>query len=770
MTVWGRGLAMASAITLSATLLPTAAWALPAADAPPLTQPAGVGNLRVTTPGHVRTFIGMARSTTGSWITTSPRGMPEQATTIVVPGTGTPVWGDWDGDGIATPGRYQGGVWTEATQRVGTATLTVGKNYGGVRGDLPITGDWDGDGRTDRGVYRAGVFHWSLTHGGIAVFPFGQDGDQPIVGDWNGDGHTDVGVVRGSLWLLRLAVASPLPPGLTSDATNTTNGLVRALSFNYGTSTDTPVVGDWDGDGVFTPGLVRDARSWYLVRTWATLATPDITTRTIPPGFVPLPVPSPTDYMRGRCPTASPTLVRQQAPLAALVVPPAALIAPVISSTGPNANGWALLRDSLRDEARYLVRSDLTTRLQVHRNRSYIDVLSTDRRTQEYAVRRLGNAAYAVSLARSTGAFTTPNDPLDATPEAPLVDPAVADAYVDWLVRSVACQHVTTSPGGWGRNSQSALWTYVTATAAWYAWARTPAQVRGYIAAMVADEADTVAARPLAYWRDRSGAFTGSPGNTRAEDVSWDAMIVALAASMMPSHPHATVWRTALVQHSVASFASPADLQSLTAVNGIVPARFLQGTNANDDGTVVNHGTLNPDYMAAVAQNWISGFTLRAALQPVPIATLYNGARVYKALRAVSFPTATWPNATAPGGTIYQSNGSIYFPGTVSWGRERRGIWTSTDALARLTHVDADPTIALNAGNYLWLHARDQRLLQARFLDGHSYTEASLEDIYPGGREEYNAQQLAAGYWARAVNDSIPLRRDVRAYSQAPPL
>src|SRR5215204_4674311 len=69
-------------------------------------------------------------------------------------------------------------------------------------------------------------------------FVFGTSTDRPVMGDWNGDGIDTPGVVRGNSWYL----------------SNTYNGTVDR-SFTYGIAGDVPVVGDWNGDGIDTPGV-----------------------------------------------------------------------------------------------------------------------------------------------------------------------------------------------------------------------------------------------------------------------------------------------------------------------------------------------------------------------------------------------------------------------------------------------------------------------------------------------------------------------------------
>ena len=84
------------------------------------------------------------------------------------------------------------------------------------------------------------------------TFDFGQAGDIPIMGDWNGDGTWTVGVVRGNRWFLRDENTAGPPQ----------------YDFTFGNPGDIPVVGDWNGNGVFGIGM-REAnlRRWHLRET-----------------------------------------------------------------------------------------------------------------------------------------------------------------------------------------------------------------------------------------------------------------------------------------------------------------------------------------------------------------------------------------------------------------------------------------------------------------------------------------------------------------------
>ncbi len=109
------------------------------------------------------------------------------------------------------------------------------------------------------GVWTLG---YSLEDGSAAdtvTFTFGQAGDIPIMGDWNGDGTHTVGVVRGTRWLLR---------------DENTSG-PATVSFDFGSPGDTPVVGDWDGDGVFGIGVRVGGSSEWRLRETPSAGEPD---------------------------------------------------------------------------------------------------------------------------------------------------------------------------------------------------------------------------------------------------------------------------------------------------------------------------------------------------------------------------------------------------------------------------------------------------------------------------------------------------------------
>jgi hypothetical protein len=99
-------------------------------------------------------------------------------------------------------------------------------------------------------VVRQGEFYLRAsfsTGTATSTFRYGSATDHPMFGDWDGDGRSTVGVVRGNTWYLR-----------NQNSTGT-----HDVVFRFGSVGDVPIIGDWNRDGIDTPGVVR-GNTWYL--------------------------------------------------------------------------------------------------------------------------------------------------------------------------------------------------------------------------------------------------------------------------------------------------------------------------------------------------------------------------------------------------------------------------------------------------------------------------------------------------------------------------
>lgn len=157
----------------------------------------------------------------------------------------------------------------------GPATSDV--TYGRGRAEFPVMGDWNGDRSETVGVARwepgvSTTLVWYLRDSNsagpatVTPFPFGtvrfvavdQLGTIPVVGDWDGDGDDTVGVVSYSD-----ETTGPVVWQLRNSNTPGPPDLV----FAYSRGRDIPVVGDWDGNGTDTPGVRRHPHRWLLRNT-----------------------------------------------------------------------------------------------------------------------------------------------------------------------------------------------------------------------------------------------------------------------------------------------------------------------------------------------------------------------------------------------------------------------------------------------------------------------------------------------------------------------
>ena len=256
--------------------------------------PRGIGgdktNIKLASQGEAATGFDPQSKRSGRWLLVDRQGNRVEvgdAFDLGEPGA-IPLIGDFNGDGIDQIAIYSNGQWFvdfngNGVWDEGDLWLRMGTAL-----DRPVVGDWDGDGKADIGIFgrqwqfdpeaivrdpglpspantrRRNFIHTvsdrkidldqsrELRKGSRGelrsdaidhVFRYGEHPDTPLAGDWNGDGIDTVGIYRGGHWTLDF------------DGDGRLDG--DDLQLDFGQPGDIPVVGDWNGDGITNIGVVR---------------------------------------------------------------------------------------------------------------------------------------------------------------------------------------------------------------------------------------------------------------------------------------------------------------------------------------------------------------------------------------------------------------------------------------------------------------------------------------------------------------------------------
>ena len=317
------------------------------------------------------------------------------------------------------------------------------------------------------------------------------------------------------------------------------------------------------------------------------------------------------------------------------------------------------------------------------------------------------------------------------------------------LVRSLVHRHRANSEGGWGREWQSPYWASQTAKAGWLMWDRLDADSRRELVKMTESEAAWVMTNKdhpeIKTYRDRAGKIV-SPGDTGAEENAWDADALYAALALMPSSPHRSEWMNKAIALELTAQARPSDVDRTDIYSGKPLREWLPGSNINEDGTVINHNIVHPDYMVAglFESTPITWFSL--AGQPVPQSGVFNNDVIYDALANLHFTPGEIVNGKPvrpPGGTMFiPDSADVYFPQGNDWGTLHPLNFAIGDAGTVL--FSHNPDLKRKAAVWEQKHVEFTLKQQARFEDGRTF--AGLDEFNYPSREEWIADFASGVY------------------------
>jgi hypothetical protein len=218
---------------------------------------------------HETDNIGMVDTSTGRWHLRPHLGRYENPFFYGDPGD-APFTGDWDCDGVSTPGLYRqtdGFAYLRNSNSQGVADIRF---FFGDPGDVPLAGDFNGDGCDTLSLYRPGTQEFFIINelgsdeGGLGAadfsFVFGNPGDKPFVGDFDGEGIDEVGLHRESTGFVYYR--ETLTTGVADNEFFFGDPGDRFVAGEFLLDTDGSVLG-YDAPAVFRPSNT----TWYFKRT-----------------------------------------------------------------------------------------------------------------------------------------------------------------------------------------------------------------------------------------------------------------------------------------------------------------------------------------------------------------------------------------------------------------------------------------------------------------------------------------------------------------------
>lgn len=306
------------------------------------------------------------------------------------------------------------------------------------------------------------------------------------------------------------------------------------------------------------------------------------------------------------------------------------------------------------------------------------------------------------------------------------------------LAVSLAKNHISNNPDGWGLTWQSALWAENTGLAAWIVWNDLSAEDKCRIVNMIITESDARLRACVPYYAE-NGQIRYE-GDSKGEENAWNARILALASQMFPASEKTIQYEEKMKELLVSATAVRED--------------NLKGYNLNSDGTVMNHSRIHIDYAACIVEGMSEiALIYRLNNKDVPPESLRNIDLIYHAL--VNLDLKKY-NYEMEGHHFYErdingdASANVAMPSANDWGGMWYPCYYLTDVVADIYGLDSTCPSRLKAGNFAKLHYNRALQMEERQNDSLEFIFCDGENNFVSG-EEYMIHCLVKSYVLSAL-------------------
>lgn len=323
------------------------------------------------------------------------------------------------------------------------------------------------------------------------------------------------------------------------------------------------------------------------------------------------------------------------------------------------------------------------------------------------------------------------------------------------LLRSVVNLHESNFFLGWGKTWQSALWTENLGIGAWLMWDRLDLATQKSVSKMIIEEANNILFNyRIPYYKDLQGNIL-SLGDTKAEEIAWNTKILALASEMFPEHRNAERWRFKLKDMLISATVRPVDLENNSL---LIQEYSVQGTNINNDGTVINHGLHHVDYMTTILEEYgdsLVVYLLSGRIPPKEIS--FNLDKIYNALVTVdlgefekSKKGKHFYNVDSVGNPLQE----VIMPEINDWGGNWYANYYLADVIAEKLELDSELDSRYKA--HVWGKLHLKRIKAMVFMQNESKVLGQFfqddENNFVSG-ELFQMHNLTEAYIIQQISD-----------------